>query len=241
MATLAVVVLNYRRPQNIGRIAAGAREALPDAPIFVLDNSEDPHFRERDDVPWGEVWLQTPPRNLGAAARLVLTSQLPFDHYLAIDDDLFLTLGQAKALARAVEQEPDRVHGLAGQRLEQRDGSIRAGTMMTQVQGQVSILNMVYAFSRPQAVVAAGRIEQMGFTDLREASVLDDILLSSSSPKPPMCHDLGPLSRCPTCDADGIAQWRGATFSPGRKAVISKLLALNALAVFEPTRFVSPS
>src|SRR5262245_40320532 len=87
--TIAVILLNYRRPQNIGRIVRLVREALPTAPIYIVDNGEDPAFRNRDDVPWDQVWLRTPPTNLGAGVRLELASQLPYDHFLAIDDDLF--------------------------------------------------------------------------------------------------------------------------------------------------------
>ncbi len=44
MSSTAVILLNDRRPQNIGEIVRAAAEALPDPAIFVLDQAE-PEFR----------------------------------------------------------------------------------------------------------------------------------------------------------------------------------------------------
>ena len=54
---LAVIIQNYRRPQNIGRIVSAAREALPDTDIFLLDQADE-DLRVRDDIAWSEVWFQ---------------------------------------------------------------------------------------------------------------------------------------------------------------------------------------
>jgi hypothetical protein len=111
-SSMAVIVLNYKRPQNIGRIADAAREALPDAPIFIIDQGEPDALRARGDIPWSEVWLQRAEVNRGAGARVPLASRLPFDFYIAIDDDVFLTPGQIGRLAELMRAEPDRAHGI---------------------------------------------------------------------------------------------------------------------------------
>jgi hypothetical protein len=67
-SSLAVILLNYKRPQNIGRIARSARDALPDAPILVYDQGGQADFRERGDVPWDESGSITP-RQTAAPAR----------------------------------------------------------------------------------------------------------------------------------------------------------------------------
>jgi hypothetical protein len=43
--SLAVIILNYRRPQNVCLIARAAREAPPETGIFVFDQSERSDFR----------------------------------------------------------------------------------------------------------------------------------------------------------------------------------------------------
>src|SRR5665647_2075178 len=108
--SLAVIVLNYKRPQNIGRIVRGAREGLPHAQIFVSDNASQDGLHARDDIPWSEVWLHRAVANNGSGARIALAAGLPFDHYIAVDDDIFLTPDQYAALADRLRREPDRAH-----------------------------------------------------------------------------------------------------------------------------------
>src|ERR1700677_4675098 len=94
--SIAVIILNYKRPQNIGAIVRAAREALPEAAIFILDQGETDTLRERDDIPCGEVWLQRAEVNTGAGARVPLASRLPFDLYIANEVYAF-SRGQATA------------------------------------------------------------------------------------------------------------------------------------------------
>ena len=49
--SLAVILLNYKRPQNLGAITSAARQALPDAAIYVLDQAEREEMRWRDETP----------------------------------------------------------------------------------------------------------------------------------------------------------------------------------------------
>lgn len=75
-SSIAVIILNYKRPQNIGAIVRAARAALPEAAIFILDQGESDTLRERDDIPRAEVWLQRAEVNTGAGARVPLASRL---------------------------------------------------------------------------------------------------------------------------------------------------------------------
>jgi hypothetical protein len=231
---LAVIILNYRRPQNIGRIVAAAREALPDAPILVYDQGERDDFLQRDDIPWSEVWVQHARVNGGSGARLMLASRLPFDFYIAIDDDTFLTPRQIRRLADLVRGEPDRAHGVYGQRLELSEGKIGWRNGIVRIDGAVSILNLAYAFSKRQAVAAIELAVRHGFASWIDIGSLDDVMLSCASAKPPLCHDLGDVAQCPTSAQPGVAQWVGAGFRERRVAAAGKLLAAQSIAVFTP-------
>jgi hypothetical protein len=233
--SLAVIILNFRRPQNIGAIAAAAREALPDAPILIYDQGERDDFLRRTDFPFSEVWVQRAKSNGGSGARLMVASRLPFDFYVSIDDDTFLTPEQIRRLAELVQSEPYRAHGAFGQRLVQRRaGEIGWWNGIRRFDGPVSILNQVYAFSRIQAVAALNLAARLGYPSWIEIGSLDDVVLSCASAKPPVCHDLGPIAECPTYNQHGIAQWVAPGFWERRVAAAEKLLAARSIAVFKP-------
>lgn len=235
--SIAVIILNYRRPQNIGAIAAAAREALQDAPIFILDQADTDDLRERRDIPWSEVWLQRAAVNQGAGARVALASRLPFDLYIAIDDDTFLTPGQIARLAERLRAEPDRAHGVWGERLELDAGMIAFRTAIRQVDAAVSTLNQVYAFSGRQAAAAIELAARLGYDAWSGIGPVDDILLSCGSAKPPLCHDLGPIGLCPTAGERGIAVWMSEGFRERRLELAGRLIAARSIAVFSPMTF----
>jgi hypothetical protein len=232
--SLAVIILNYRRPQNIGLIARAAREALPDAAIFILDQADRDGLRQRTGIDWDQVWFQRAAVNRGAGVRVPMAAHLPFEHWIAIDDDTMLTAKQIGALAERLRDEPDRAHGVWGQRLELNEGQIELRSALYGVDATMSVLNRVYAFSAAQARAAIALSARLDYTSWDEAGPVDDFLLSCASPKPPLCHDLGAIAQCPTTDEPEIAVWRRDGFLEHRIEVIRRLIAIQAVAVFSP-------
>jgi hypothetical protein len=233
-ASLAVILLNYKRPQNIGRIVRAAREGLPDAPVFILDQAAGQSLYPRDDVAWNEVWYMRAARNTGAGARVPLAAALPFDLWIAIDDDIFLTAAQIAALAERLRAEPDRAQRIAGQRIEFADGQLGLRNPFMRVDAEVSVLNQVYGFSRVQAQAALSLARRLGWSSWHEIGPVDDILVSCAAPKPPLCHDLGDVQRCPTWNQPGVAVWLSEDFTKRRLDVAARLVAAQSVAVFSP-------
>ncbi|HLK24382.1 MAG TPA: hypothetical protein VKT30_06980 [Caulobacteraceae bacterium] len=231
---LAIILLNYRRPQNIGRIVGAARAACPAAPILLLDQAETASLRHRDDIAWSEVWYRRALENKGAGARVPLAAQMPFDRYLAIDDDIFLSAEQLAALAKALDDEPDRMHGVAGQRLEYADGELSLRAPINYVDAQVSLINQAYAFSRAQADAALGLARRLGWERWSDIGPVDDMLLSCAAAKPALCHNLGPFERCASSDDPAVAVWRREGFQQQRLEAARRLVALQAIPVFTP-------
>ncbi len=234
MPTLAVIIQNYKRPQNIAPVVRNARAALPDSPILLLDQADDASLRERAEIPWNEVWYQKAAVNRGAGARVPLAASLPFDLYLAIDDDTFLSPAQIAALTQRLVAEPDRAHGVWGQRLELKEGQLVMRNNMGYIDAALSILNTAYAFSRTQAQAAIALAAKLGLAAWPERDPVDDILLSCGSAKAPLCHNLGPIAFCATSTQPGVATWKEANFSRRRAEVVGRLAGLQAIAVFPP-------
>ena len=137
-------------------------------------------------------------------------------------------------MAEILSAEPDRVHGIWGQRLEFDQGRLSIRSDITRLNAPLSIVNLAYAFSRTQAVAAIDLSARLGFAAWPDLDPIDDLLLSCASAKPPLCHDLGPTEHCPTSVEPGIATWKLADFSKRRLEIARKLLAIQSIAVFSP-------
>ena len=172
--------------------------------------------------------------NRGAGVRVALAAQLPFDHWLAIDDDTFLTAGQIRSLVERFRAEPDRAHGIAGQRIELNGTVVDFRNAMREVDAAVSTLNLVYAFSRSQARAAIALSARLGFAAWDDIGPIDDFLLSCASAKPPLCHNLGAVVVCETSNEPGIALWQSSGFYHQRVEIARKLMTAQAVAVFSP-------
>jgi hypothetical protein len=230
--SLAVIIQNYKRPQNIGLVTQTARAALPGAPILLIDQADDDSLRSRTDIPWDAVWYQKAAVNRGAGARVPIAASLPFDLYIAIDDDVFLTPPQLATLAGRLAAEPDRAHGIWGQRVERNGERLSFRSNLGKMDAAFSILNVVYAFSRGQAEAAIALAGRLALPAWPERDPIDDILLSCASAKAPLCHNVGPLAFCATSTKPGIATWKEADFERRRMEIVGRLAALEAIAVF---------
>jgi hypothetical protein len=230
----AVIILNWKRPQNIGRIVRTASEALPDARILVIDQAEGTdRLAGRSDVPRALCTIREQ-ANEGAGVRVRLAAEWGFDHYLCIDDDIFLSAGQMQALVERLRAEPDVVHGVAGQIVEPRGESFRLVDKVVG-EGPVSIVNNVYAFSRARAQAALRLAGEMGYARWSDARRTDDVLLSCGGPGGAQIHALGRWRVCATRAAEGIAVHRSAGFFEERIDLVRRLIGRGAIYVKPPS------
>jgi hypothetical protein len=202
----AVIILNWRRPQNIARLVEAASAGLPQATIFVLDQAE-PHnqLAQRDDMPWDLFWYLRR-RNVGPGIRFSLAAELPFDHYLAFDDDTFLSAEQTAAFASKLTEDPSRPHGISGMTVSAAPGNVRhLGLPISRKDIVVSTLNKTYAFTREHAIATLRLAEEVGYARWLDVTRTEDILLSCAGTNPAMIHDLGEIGYCPTSREEGIA------------------------------------
>ena len=223
----AVIILNWKRPQNIGRIVRLTSDALPQATIFVIDHGEGlDRLADRHDVPLDRCWVRTQ-TNAGPGVRFKLAAEWPFDRYLCIDDDTFLTIDQIQALMDKLQQNPDGAHGVIGQMFVQEPSYIEK--VKVTGDGEVSILNCVYAFGRSRALATLQLAASLGYKSWDDVARTDDILLSCAGPS--RIHNLGSIEQCDTSSAEGIATVRTSGFQEERNDLIIELKRRGILSL----------
>jgi hypothetical protein len=228
----AVIILNWRRPQNIARIVQAASTGLPQATIFVLDQAE-PHNKlvERQDMSWDLFWYLRR-RNVGPGIRFSLAADLPFDNYLAFDDDTFLSADQTAGLASKLAEDRSRPHGISGMTVSAAPGNVRhLGLPISRKDTVVTTLNKTYAFTREQAIETLRLAEEVGYARWLDVTRTEDILLSCAGTNPPMVHDLGEIGYCPTSREEGIAISQTPGFWKERSDLLRRLEQRGTLYV----------
>jgi len=229
-SSTAVIILNWKRPQNIGRLVRSVGEALPKAAIFIIDQAEAPErLTGRTDIPLERCWVRTRP-NGGPGVRFRIAAELPFEYYLCIDDDTFLTVDQMRMLMARLYDDPSRAHGVIGQLFR----PWREGLQRIRFNGgtDVSFLNCIYAFTRSRAVETLRLATTAGYSTWEDVLRTDDILLSSAGLS--RVHDLGPIERCETSSAEGVAMVGAEGFREERHAFITQMAARGLLHMAPP-------
>ena len=233
-----VILLNYKRPQNLPRIVSACLRSDHLPVVYVLDNASDDSLgvaleELRERWPAARELLHYRPlrANRGSGERYSFAATLDYDAFLCIDDDIFLTPAQIDALFDAYAADTRCIHGIWGERMTIRNREI---FMLNAVHGRetrVLIVNRVYAFGRQQAQRACELLAELGYGDWLELGPGSDIVLSYSGEHSPMVHDVGPIVSCETSDAAGIAVWRRDDFKDRHRTLLSRLREMRAASV----------
>ena len=241
---LTVIILNYRRPQNVAPIVRSLLRCSFVSRIIVCNN--DPSYPMRTWLGCADERLEIvdEPMNMGCVRRFEVARERPGDYFLALDDDVFLWPWQVKRLFTYLVQDPDVPHGLFGEYIL-LDYQLRGEIKYQDV--SVDILSRVYAFTR-QHVDMFWRLvaelgldgdfglpydgeytpqvrEQIGATNFR--SYGDDIILSFSGKGRPVIHNIGRILCCPTGITPGVAAWKQSGFLSYRTTLVRRLVALR--------------
>jgi hypothetical protein len=151
---------------------------------------------------------------------------VPGNHFLILDDDLFLLPQQVESLCSHLLSAAEVPHGVYGQ--EWIGASFRGG--IHQAERSVDVINRAYAFTRVhleefmKIVRIAGALGGIGDW---EGGAWDDLVLSRSGADKPRIHDVGFLQSCPTQGTKGVAFWRSDNFHAKRERIYLLLSALK--------------
>jgi hypothetical protein len=218
-----IILTNFKRPQNLPRLVEICLGSKYAGAIIVIDNAPDDSLRATLDFSSGRVDYRPNFANLGAGHRFTVAARMSEPLVVAIDDDLFPTVGQIDTLIERARADPGRLHGIWGERLTRKDGHPHFANAIYGQDRDIDIVNRVYVFDPLQAAKANALRRRIGFANWLDAIPTDDVLLSFASDRKPRMHDLGPIEDCPTSGAEGIAQWRHENFIHRRWQVVAKL------------------
>jgi hypothetical protein len=113
------ILLNWRRPANVGRIVAGWRSGGIVTEAIVWNNNPDPNFAPPAGLPAKVIHAA---QDLGLYTRFAAACLASNECVLIQDDDVEVPAGSLRRLYEAWLSDPAILHGVFG-RAPKRDGS----------------------------------------------------------------------------------------------------------------------
>jgi hypothetical protein len=230
--------MSYARPQNMQRIVDDVLASGACKQLVLTNNNPDIDIRHHVTVKSDIVQILQQTRRTRPVIRQFIARESGDEYFVAIDDDIFLTPAQIRALVDALYGDPSVPHGVWGEILRLEKDGVWVKKAIHNVDREVTVLNRVYAFTRAHIL--------RFFEILRELKIPpealgmgDDLVLSHTGATPPKCHDLGPIEDCPTANQKGIAIWQEDDFYPYRALLLRAVKPLfkgGDVALPEETR-----
>lgn len=227
---VVAIVAQYLRPYNIDLIARALLLTPSVQRVIICENNPECRLDSWLPLRHPRLHVVRAEERAGTPDRYRIARSQHAEKFLIVDDDLFLQPRQMEVLCRRLDADPEVPHGIVGQR-QQADGSFDYS--ISGVEGELDILNRVYACTAEQVCRTIALLEDLHVpvhTEPWGDFPFDDIALSFSGARRPMCHDVGAFLDCPTQGTAGIAAWREGTFSSLRQEVYSRLSAMRDVA-----------
>jgi glycosyltransferase involved in cell wall biosynthesis len=219
---LTIVLLSYKRPQNIEPIVRSALACGFVDKLIVCNNNPEFPIEEWVRVSDCRLVLLNQMKNMGWWFRFDIARSEQGNHFLFIDDDIFLYPEQIKLLFLCLLKDPAVPHGVRGQILLDGNESLDG---IYGIERTVDIINGVYAFTKAH-LSEYFRLHK----ELQGLPMADDIVLSFTGESAPSCHNVGDVLMCPTERATGVAVWKQPDFLIHRTAALQRLVTVKRLA-----------
>ena len=223
-----VILLSFKRPQNMDRIVRICLAARFVERVIVSNNNPEVDLRDWIGIDSDRLQLIAQPKPTPPGVRVSLARKAGGRHFISIDDDVFLSPGQLHRLYRAYLSDPSVPHGFHGQCWEEAE---REGGLGGVVLGdkRVDVLNRAYFFSESQLTEFERLAALLHLGPPEAIRNGEDVLLSFCGERRPRIHGIGPVLECPTSDRAGIAVWREPGFQKTRVQLFQSLRTLKPL------------
>ena len=179
--------------------------------------------------------LSNEPVRRGSGHRWSVARATAAEHFIVVDDDVFVRAPQLEALFGRLLDDPSVPHGLHGARRAPGGAGVPAGaplrwTQVSRRETDVEVLHKVYLVARARVdeyfrlrAALAGRdpslpalVDDFG----------DDLLISATGRGRPRVHDVGSYAECRTAQRSGVAVSSSERFSDARERILRELRGL---------------
>ena len=229
---LTVILLNHKRPANIGMLARYLLRNGFVSRLVISNNSQAYPIEKYVHVDDARLVLLNQEKPAGVGIRFELAQRYDASYYLLIDDDIFLHPTQMQWLYWSMRHAPDRPHGIWGAALL-RDKEPQTEWPFVHHRnsvGAVDILNGLFAFTRAQLAEYGRLCELLGISDQKALSNGEDIILSFSGLRKPMIHNVGRIWECTSASEPGVALYASRPrFYEERWRIFSELRKIKSL------------
>ncbi len=218
----SVILMSYRRPQNLQRIVDAV--AVCDFVAEIIVSNNNPEIRLADWINTRDSRLRIieQPERRYPSIRLDLSREATCDCLISIDDDVFLEAAQVRAIHAALCADPRSPHGVAGHLYGFGPRSAQEAIGIYSRNSTVDSLVWAYAYTKAHVKQYFALLDQLRISNdaLRWN---EDVPLSFAGTQPALIHDVGPLKVCVTSQEAGIATHKEHGFDTDRVDVLNRL------------------
>lgn len=231
---LTVILLNHRRPQNIGQITQYVLRAGFVGRLIISNNSQAYPIKTYAKTKDPRLVLIDQAEPSGVGISLDLAREYQANYYLRVDDDIFLHPTQLQWIYWNLRMFQDRPHGIFGAALSSAKDPAQEWPFVhaRNATRPVEILNGLFAFTREHLDEYFRLCTLLGITDQRSLMNGEDIVLSFSGNRKPLIHNIGPIWECASEAKLGVALHQSRPrFYEERWKIFSELQKIKPLAV----------
>lgn len=204
---LTVIVLNHKRPENVGQIAQYVLRAGFVGKLIISNNSQEYPIEKYIKVKDPRLVLLNQAEPSGVGISFELAREHHARYYLRVDDDIFLHPAQLQWIYWNLRQSADRTHGIFGATFSPDKNPDQEWPFVHRRNADttVEILNGLFAFTREHLEEYFRLCALLGITNQKSLMNGEDIVLSYSGHKKPLIHNIGPIWECASEATPGVA------------------------------------
>lgn len=225
---LSVILLSYARPKNIDLILSAVVACDFVSEIIISNNNPEVPLEQFIHVHDPRIRIIHQPRRAPASVRCDLSLNAAEPWILAIDDDVFPSARQVRAIFHRLVAAPYAVHGYGGEvwgdppaKATYRAVRWPRGTV------PVDTLMWAFAYTRNQVETYFDMLDQLGIVNA-ELKSSEDVPLSYAGRGPALIHGVGPMCRCPSDSEPEVATWMRPGFFEHRLELVARCRAVQA-------------